>query len=736
MNKSVTRIAVVVALCVYSWQPELLVAAENQSSSKAELTINSESTTLERYPRTETFKQGSVTVDFPTVESWTGFKYLRVWLPVQVSLNGDPEPHIGSLYVQGSTDIDFENRTVTISDIKVLSSKFSDSDRSGEAKALASQAIQYDQNVVPLDVVLRLLPVDFEVPPQRTDAPALSFDPPAIIVSETPLKLLSIDKEPVKAPVEGTALEYVVNTNWNVFYSKPEGRWYVFNDGAWQRNNYLATGDWQTTDKLPDDFAQISGSDRWPGLQRAFPAQMPSSDPVPFMISLEMTELIVLDGQPRLSDIGSTGIRYVSNTKSDLFSFDGNWYFLVSGRWFRSTELDGDWQYADNLPDAFAHIPAGHIKGHVLHSVPGTRQARLSLIEASLPHRKEVDPDASSLLEVSWVGEPRFERIENTRLERGLNTPYQVIRHNNYFYLAFEGAWYFSDSATGPWKAARQVPDEIYRIPATDPAYNVTFVTVEPSDQLDDPVVRYSYTSGYTGSFSTKVAVVYGTGWYYPSNVYWGAGNRPVYWRHTPTYGYHTAYNPIGASYYGRYGHYGSWRNSTTIYIESPTVDFTHGYGSAWDGPLQTTPVEPSKSKVNKLDQFLPEKQSDGTDVFTKTTRAEAKKATKVTAESLYASSALSSNLFSGPDGQVYKKNDNQWARHDNGGWSTMESMEADLNLNAANRRPETQTAERWLPAHKRTLSRAELDEQNRARLEGMDNYSKYRMQKESEQQH
>jgi len=48
--------------------------------------------------------------------------------------------------------------------------------------------------------------------------------------------------------------------------------------------------------------------------------------------------------------------------------------------------------------------------------------------------------------------------------------------------------------------------------------------------------------------------------------------------------------------------------------------------------------------------------------------------------------------------------------------------------------RHERQYDDQWLPAHKRTLSRAELDRQELARIEGMDNYSKYRMQKKSAQ--
>ncbi len=173
---------------------------------------------LTNYPRIERFEQGSVQVDFPSLESWPDFRLLRAWLPVEVTLNGDSKPRVGSAYVQATTDIDFEQRTVAISDLKVLKTKFSDEDESETRGQLISMAFQGRESIVPLDVLLRLLPDDFEIPGQTTNIPSLNFDPPAIVVSEKPLKLLSIDKEPVKAPLKGTDLEYVVNTNWNVFY--------------------------------------------------------------------------------------------------------------------------------------------------------------------------------------------------------------------------------------------------------------------------------------------------------------------------------------------------------------------------------------------------------------------------------------------------------------------------------------------------------------------------------------
>ncbi|MFV1998550.1 MAG: hypothetical protein ACC641_11135, partial [Acidiferrobacterales bacterium] len=511
------------------------------------------------YPRIENFEQGSVKVDFPSIESWADFRFLEAWVPVEVSLNGDSKARVGSVRVQAVTDIDFDQRTVRLSGPSVLETIFTDADSTKAVTALASRPFASSGRVVPLDVLLRLLPEDFEIPTRFASAAGLNFDPPAIVVSETPLKLLSIDKDPIKAQIEGTGLEFVVNTNWNVFYSAQDERWYVLNEGVWQTNNYLSDGGWTSTDKLPADFKQLAANDEWREVQQALSAELPVSPPTPFMISLQVTELIQLDGAPRLSAIENTGIYYVRNTQSDLFKFEARWYFLVSGRWFSNNDLNGPWQSVKNLPDDFARIPPGHKKGHVLFSVAGTRQAKLALIEAALPHRTSIAKGSAASLQVSWVGEPRFVDIETTQLQRGLNTPYQVIRHNNFYYLSYEGAWYFSASAEGPWQVALQIPDEIYRIPATDPAYNVTFVRLDKDPDPADDYVNYSYSSGYTGSFSTTVTVVHGTGWHYPSSVFWDSRHMPVYWNHMPTYGYNMGYNSVYASYGGRYGYYRPW---------------------------------------------------------------------------------------------------------------------------------------------------------------------------------
>ena len=54
---------------------------------------------------------------------------------------------------------------------------------------------------------MRLLPEDFEIPEQKTDVSRLNFAPPVILVSESPGRLRAIDKEPVRAPVEGISMQ-------------------------------------------------------------------------------------------------------------------------------------------------------------------------------------------------------------------------------------------------------------------------------------------------------------------------------------------------------------------------------------------------------------------------------------------------------------------------------------------------------------------------------------------------
>ena len=70
-------------------------------------------------------------------------------------------------------------------------------------------------------------------------------------------------------------------------------------------------------------------------------------------------ELVVFKGKPIYAKIEGTNLVYATNTDSDLFrdTQENQFYYLTSGRWFRTKTLEGPWSYAEsNLPKDFAMI--------------------------------------------------------------------------------------------------------------------------------------------------------------------------------------------------------------------------------------------------------------------------------------------------------------------------------------------------------------------------------------------
>jgi len=417
-----------------------------------------------------------------------------------------------------------------------------------------------------LACIAMVIPAD--AGPTAPPAP-LSFDPPRIVVAEQPTQLMLIDGPPVRVPIEGTGLEFVVNTDWTVFYDRDSQTWFVLDQGSWLQNNMLASGRWISTVDLPPGFLTLQVSSDWPEVAAAIPPRAPATPPLPVTISYEPTVLVLIDGDAVLENVGDTDLRFVANTASDLFVLGERYYLLLSGRWFTTKNVRKKWYAVRELPAEFAAIPADHPKAHVLAAVPGTEQARLAVEEVAQPVTRTVDAGGGDGLAVPWFGEPRFVGIDGTVLRRGENTPYEVILHNNFYYLCHEGAWYRSGSPTGPWAAAREVPEAIYSIPPTDPAYNVTFVRVKSFDDSTGQTA-YDSTGGYYGRYYTGSTIVYGTGWYHP-----GYYDRAAYWRYPYAYGYPGPYWGAGGAYGTAWPY--AYSRSATYDVDSRDTDWEWG---------------------------------------------------------------------------------------------------------------------------------------------------------------
>ena len=99
---------------------------------------------------------------------------------------------------------------------------------------------------------------------------AVKTDPPRIFYSKRQAIMLLVDGEPVRAPVEKLNLEFIVNTNWDLFYDKKGKNYYLLADKTWLSASALA-GPWAVTGKLPDDLSKLPANQNWDDVKKAIP---------------------------------------------------------------------------------------------------------------------------------------------------------------------------------------------------------------------------------------------------------------------------------------------------------------------------------------------------------------------------------------------------------------------------------------------------------------------------------
>jgi hypothetical protein len=183
---------------------------------------------------------------------------------------------------------------------------------------------------------------------------------------------------------------------------------------------------------------------------------------------------------------------------------------------------------------------------------------------------------------VFFQGEPQFELIPGTVVERATNSSNDILKVGDLFYLCDNAVWYVAATTDGPWVVADTIPAAIYSIPPSSPSYHVTHVNIYESD---DNTVSTGYTSGYFGSHVSFGVVVYGSGYYYPPYYgyypYYGYPYYPYYYPYPYSYGGSAWYNPNtgmygrSASVYGPYGGYGraaSYNPQTGTYARGEAV--------------------------------------------------------------------------------------------------------------------------------------------------------------------
>ena len=319
--------------------------------------------------------------------------------------------------------------------------------------------------------------------------------------------------------IAGVDLRYALNTNWDLLEHTPTKTLYLRHEESWLQATALA-GPWSPVKgKLPDSFFKLPADENWKEVKAAVPGKSLSSKAVPkVFVSTDPAELIELTGAPSYLTVdGAQTLLWVSNTESDLFrmGIGGDFYFLVAGRWFKASTLDGPWTFATpTLPPDFKQISVEHPRSRVLASVTGTRQATEAVLLATLPRTARVNKKELKAPDVSYQGAPQFKPIDGTKgVEQAVNTDKDIVKYGDLYYMCFQGVWFMSRAATGPWEVASSIPQEVYTIPASSPVHHVTYVTVEDDDDNDE-WVTFAYVAAYTGLMIGWGCAVWGSGWY------------------------------------------------------------------------------------------------------------------------------------------------------------------------------------------------------------------------------
>jgi len=661
------------------------------------------------WPR-ELKKEGATLTYYqPQIDEWKNHRDLKFRAAFSLTPpGGKAVPGVASL--SAKTMVDKEARTAVLKELEMTDARFPslDEEKSKQMETLLKKMLSFKAMTISLD---RLIALANEG--QSAVRPvAVKTDPPKIFVSQTPAILLALDGDPALAPIEGTKLQFVINTSWNVFFDMEAKKYYLLYDNVWLTADALS-GAWTGASTLPADMSKLPANQNWDDVKKNVPPRYKTTRPPQVFFSGTPSELLIFKGKPVYASIPATRLAYATNTQSDLFvqNDEQQYYFLISGRWFRSKSFDGPWTYAGgDLPADFAKIPSGSPKSYVLASVPGTQEASDAVLLAEIPTTAIVNrAEAESKVKVAYDGDPQFKPIEGTSLQYATNTQDKIIKVGDLYYFCFQGVWFMSASPKGPWKTADSVPDEIYKIPPSSPVYNVTYVTVSNPTPT---TVESSTTSGYVGVFIIGAAVgatiAYGTGYYYPPYIYYPPYYAyPIYRPYPYTYGVHAVYNP----YYGGYhvGHYAygpyaaaggsAWYNPATgRYGRSATVQTPYGGRTAaatynpWTGGYAAT-----RQGSNPYGQWGSSVAVRGDD-WARTahvTTSQGTRAAYQTSSGEYGTVKhkagggttvhTQDNVYAGKDGNVYKKDSSgSWSKYDSGGWNTVDTSAAKQNASSA----------------------------------------------------
>jgi hypothetical protein len=686
------------ALCVLLVTPALILPALALAAEKKP-TVKTKPVDP-GWPRQFNKNGQKVVVYQPQIDSWQDFTKLHYRVAISFAAGSGKKEIYGVAEGDADTVVNQETRAV---DLRREGYQLRFPNLKPEEVAAAEKNVRQivpEKSSFTLSVDRLLAMLDPANEPLQPSV-EVSSDPPKIYYSAKNAILVMLLGPPEFKPVEKdkSDLMFAVNTNWDVFFDTTQSRYYLLNGDSWLTTSDPVKGPWVAADKLPGGLSKLPATENWSDVIKNIPGKKAKELPTVF-VSTEPSELILTKGEPAYAPVSGTKLMRISNSDSTLFlnSADKQYYFLVAGRWFRAANLSGPWAPASSdLPADFAAIPDANPASFVKASVPGAEAAKDAVLLASVPRPTTINT-AKPLLKVTYGGEPKFEPIKGTTVQYATNSPNAVFLVAGKYYCCEKGAWYVAEAAKGPWAYCISVPKDIYSIPPSHPAHNVTYVKVQSSTAT---TVTYVQTSGYSGEYVAPNGVlVFGAGlligaaiannncyYCYPAPYFYSYGCGAIY--HYGYGGYYAAAN----RYYGPYGgagRYAAYNPSTGTYSRGAYV---YGPAGGTAGVRQAynpyTDTYAARAAINtpygSSARFEAERGNNsvwgGHESTSRGTLAWAENSSggKVAGWDTRNSQGVvakdkNGNVYVGHDGEVYKRNDNgNWNQYENGNWNNVD---------------------------------------------------------------
>lgn len=222
---------------------------------------------------------------------------------------------------------------------------------------------------VPSEIAKRALEIE---PDSETEEPVEPEDddetgpPPKVVVVTEPAELISSQGKPAFAPISGTDLLYVSNTDSDVLMNIKTQQYFVLLAGRWYRSKKLE-GPWKyvPAEKVPADFAKIPEESEMgtvlyavPGTDAAKDAVLDAQIPQTAAVDRKKAKLTVeYDGSPKFEKIEKTKMTYAVNTATPVILASKKYYACDVAVWFVADKATGPWQLATHVPDVIYTIP-------------------------------------------------------------------------------------------------------------------------------------------------------------------------------------------------------------------------------------------------------------------------------------------------------------------------------------------------------------------------------------------